>query len=316
MTKVNFKRISFFLTIVLSIFAALMCHFKEIKRSLVNQERDLQQFIKVLNKKSFKLTFEVSDLNSPAFLVYDLGAAKMLAAHNHHQLRAPASLAKIMTALLVIDNVPDLEQKIQVSAASLVAARRGNAALAGFRSGDLVSVRDLLYASLLPSGGEASYSLVEILGGQLKFQHLAREKASSLGLKNSIFLDPAGLDVVGQNTTPNDMLKLLRAALKYPDFKQIFTSSEKNLDLVKRQLLVKSTFFRRLESSGINNFKIIGAKTGTTDAAGLCLASLVRYNEREILVLTMGAPISHWPNPQPLHIADLKHILQNMRYLR
>ena len=251
--------------------------------------------------------------HSQAVLVYDLTRGQKIFATNEQAVRAPASLVKIMTALVAIEQLPDLQARTTMPASVLNQMRQNNASVAGFLVGESVTVNDLLHGALLASGGDASYLLAELVGGQAEFVALMNRKAQQLGMMQTHFVNTTGLDHPGQVSTAADIAKLLQFALRHPTFRQIFERREYLYQNTHRQLLISSTLFKHLSQAEVNNLTIVGGKTGTTNQAGLCLASLVRQGDRELLVVTLGAPITAWPNPAPLHVADLQSILANLR---
>lgn len=251
-------------------------------------------------------------LNSQSALVYDLTRAETVFEANSQAVRAPASLVKIMTVLVAIEQLPDLQARTTVPAAVLSQMRQANASAAGFLVGESVTVNDLLHGALLASGGEASYLLAEMAGGQASFVARMNQKAQSLGMTQSYFTNPIGLDHSDQVSSAADLAKLLQFALQNPTFRRVFEARQYVYQGANRQLMINSTLFQRLPQAGINNFTVLGGKTGTTERAGLCLASLVRQDERELLVITLSAPIDNWSLPTPYHIHDLQTITQNL----
>lgn len=251
-------------------------------------------------------------LNSQSALVYDLTRAETVFEANSQVVRAPASLVKIMTVLVAIEQLPDLQARTTVPAAVLSQMRQANASAAGFLVGESVTVNDLLHGALLASGGEASYLLAEMAGGQASFVARMNQKAQSLGMTQTRFVNPIGLDYPDQVSSAADLAKLLQFALQNPTFRRVFEARQYVYQGANRQLMINSTLFQRLPQAGINNFTVLGGKTGTTERAGLCLASLVRQDERELLVITLSAPIDNWSLPTPYHIHDLQTITQNL----
>lgn len=263
-------------------------------------------------RRVWQLAPDGQTLNSKSVLVYDLTQSETVFDSNSQVVRAPASLVKIMTALVAIEQLPDLQARTTVSSAVINQMRRSNASVAGFLAGESVTVNDLLHGALLASGGEASYLLAEMAGGQALFVALMNQKAQMLGMNQTRFVDTVGLDHRDQVSSAADIAKLLQFALQNPTFRQVFEAREYLYQGINRQLLISSTLFKRLPQTEINNLTVLGGKTGTTERAGLCLASLVRQKERELLIVTLGAPIDVWPNPSPLQVADLQAILTNL----
>ncbi len=262
---------------------------------------------------TLRLNLPIEALQSKSAVVYDLGTKQIVFAKNPDQVQAPASLVKLMTALLAIEHLPNLDQQFVVKSTTIAQMKQRQASLAGFYAGEAVSVRDLLYGTILASGGEASITLAEaVTGDQASFIELMNQKAASLGLKQTFFKSSEGLDAEGQVSSAQDMIVLLEYALTNGLFREIFTTRQYQATSLKRTLVIDSTVFGKMTQTMFNQSELIGAKSGTTGQAGLCLASLVRYEQRELLVVTMGAPLVNWPNPLPYHLDDLGQILSNL----
>ncbi len=263
----------------------------------------------------WQLAPEGQKLHSQSALIYDLTRGEKVFELNAQIARAPASLVKIMTVLVAIEQLPDLQARTMIPATVLNQMRQSNASVAGFVAGESVTVSDLLHGALLASGGDASYLLAEMAGGQARFVALMNHKALQLGMAQTHFINTTGLDHPEQVSSATDIAKMLQFALQHPTFRKVFESREYLYQGANRQLLISSTLFKRLPQVEINNLTVLGGKTGTTDRAGLCLASLVRRGERELLVITLGAPITAWPNPAPLHVADLSELLNHLHLI-
>lgn len=262
---------------------------------------------------SWQLELAPDQLASQAGVVYDLNLQQIIWAYQADQLRAPASLVKIMTTLVAIEQLPELDKTVIVAPQVLQIMRQQGAALAGFAAGEVVTVRDLLYGTMLASGGESSWLLAELVGGQASMVALMNRKASELGLINTKFTNVIGLDQSGQVTTAQDVAKLLAAALTNSLFREIFTTRDYLYQTPQRQLKITSTLFSRLPNYQLGQLTILGGKTGTTGQAGLCLATLAAQGQREVLIITLGAPLDAWPQPSPRHVADLILTAQQLR---
>lgn len=286
---------------------------KSIQESALNQSQSLPS--PVPKPQLWQLALGNQKLNSQSVLVYDLTRDEAVFEMNSQVIRAPASLVKIMTVLVAIEQLPDLQARTTVSATVINQMRQANASMAGFVAGESVTVNDLLYGALLASGGEASYLLAEMAGGQASFVALMNQKAQVLGMSQTRFMNPIGLDHPDQVSSAADLAKLLQFALQNPTFRSVFEARQYLYQGAHRQLPIYSTLFKRLPQALINNFTVLGGKTGTTEQAGLCLASLVRRGERELLIVTLGAPIDAWPNPSPLQVADLSVLLKHLHLI-
>ncbi|NLC66233.1 MAG: D-alanyl-D-alanine carboxypeptidase [Clostridium sp.] len=202
----------------------------------------------------------------------------------------PASLTKIMTALVALENIDDLSDIAPIDIDSYRLMIENNASMAGFYGKEMVTYRDLLYGTILESGGEAANSLaVNISGNKEDFVELMNIKAKEIGLKDTNFTNPEGLHNDKQYTTAKDMATLIDYALKNIDFRAIFTKKEftssKTLDHPEG-IKLRSTVLRNIPE-GLD-FDIIGGKSGTTNEAGQCWATLGIKNGKEYIVVTLN----------------------------
>lgn len=221
----------------------------------------------------------------------------------------PASLTKIMTALIAIEELPDLTQPIGLTHADFNGLYEQGAALAGFRAGEEVPAVDLLYGTLLPSGAEAATALAHAVSGtEEAFVERMNAKAQELGMKHTHFANASGLQDPDHYTTALDMATLLQYALHNDEFRKIFTTqrySTKPTNMNETGITVYNSMFERLDSPAFGNGRgeIIGGKTGFTNEAGLCLASLATTESgKEYIAVTTNAPGNG--KTKPFHILD------------
>ena len=209
----------------------------------------------------------------------------------------PASMTKVMTMLVAIENLPDLDEELQVTTEVIASLLEQHSSMAGFAEGEWVSVRDLLYGALLPSGGEACITLANrIAGSEAAFADLMNQKAAELGLTGTHFVNSTGLHDDNHYSTCVDIAKLFKAALENDLFYEIVTTHSYRCepdDFYPEGLELHSTMFSSLENiSGptlANGAVIMGGKTGTTDEGGNCLVSFADYKgQTYILVTALG----------------------------
>ena len=217
----------------------------------------------------------------------------------------PASLTKIMTVILAIEALDDFDEEIVIQPSWIEALQEKNASVAGFLPMESVCVRDLLYAALLPSGADAAVALAcKVSGSEQAFAALMNEKARSLGMKDTCFVNATGLHDANHVTTLKDMSLLLDYALDNAIFRRIFTTHEyqtRPTKLHENGIYLESTLFGRLDAVAREDGRIgsqgelsdggwlIGGKTGYTPQAGLCLASLAQIYDVDYILLTAGA---------------------------
>ncbi|MDI4645068.1 D-alanyl-D-alanine carboxypeptidase family protein [Cohnella hashimotonis] len=205
----------------------------------------------------------------------------------------PASLTKIMTAIVAIERIPDLAKTAKLDPDMFETLRKQNASMAGFLPGERVSAIDLLYGAMLPSGADGSVGLaMRVAGSEAKFAALMNAKAKALGMTGTHFVNATGLHDPKHYTTVKDLSVLLAYALKNETFRQVFTASRHATaptDLHPDGITLRSSMFKELGESGLDGAEIVGGKTGYTEKAGLCLASLGRLDGKEYILITTGA---------------------------
>ena len=195
----------------------------------------------------------------------------------------------MMTVLVAIENLSTEMMKVPNDFSYLY---EQNAALAGFLPGDLVRTSDLLYGIMLPSGADAALTVAEnIAGSEAKFVKLMNEKSKELGMNNTHFTNVIGLHDNNHYTTVHDLAILLEYALKNPTFKKIFTTDIYTTAPTQYSdgMTFKSRLFSKIDSPNFNGGKLLGGKTGYTEEAELCLASLATDGKKEYILVTTNA---------------------------
>ena len=201
-----------------------------------------------------------------------------------------ASTTKLMVALVALEEGVDLDQEVTVSenAASYAGSVYSNVGLYPY---DTVSVRELLTAALVPSGTDAVYALAEHLGDGSVDEFVGRmnEKAESLDLKNTRFENPAGLDNRANYSSARDLTRIVREAMKYPEFREIVAKPEAAISTQDRRIPVVNTNLLVVPNSGYTYEPATGAKTGTSPAAGPCLVATATSGEESYVAVVLDA---------------------------
>ncbi len=233
------------------------------------------------------------NLHSSNAILVNLDTNKILLDKGSDEIIYPASLTKIMTVLVAIENIPNLQEKILLPKSIFKDLYEENASMAGFLPNEEVTAEDLLYGSMLPSGADASIGLADyIAGSERKFVKLMNEKAKQLGMKNTHFKNATGLHHSDHYTSVKDISILLHYALTNNTFRDIYTAerySIKSTNLHPEGMTLTSRMFNNLYTNENTRGEIIGGKTGYTEQAGLCLASLATINGEEYILVTVGA---------------------------
>lgn len=225
------------------------------------------------------------EIQSNNAVLYNTNDNEIIFTKNENQKVQIASLTKIMTALVTLENIKNLNEKVVLKNEDFNKIKEENLVTAGFIANETVTYNDLLYGLLLPSGADAAKALARLVGGsEEKFIKKMNEKAKELNLKNTHFSNPIGLDDSSNYSTASDMSLLFMQALKNEDFKKIITTDSYKTS--NGRLTIKG----KTRKNSIVGDYILGGKTGTTDGAGLCLASIASKDRVNFLLVTLGAP--------------------------
>ena len=215
---------------------------------------------------------------SSCLIDYDTGT--VLYEENAHKKRYPASITKVLTALLTIENC-DMSEMVTYSKNALSCIRDG-AANIGAKKGEKMSVKDALYGMMLHSGNECATALGEHMYGSEKvFAEKLNERAKLAGAKDSHFVNGNGLHNENHYVTAYDMAMIMRAALKYPLFREILGTTQYTIQKNNKR---KHRFFATMRhkmiwEGGPYYYKgIIGGKTGFTDQARNTLVTAAKRN--------------------------------------
>ena len=231
--------------------------------------------------------------------VYDITNGRVLYEKNADKKARPASLTKVMTAILAIENIEDLNKKISTPASVYKKLRNSDLARLELKGGEKLTGNELLYGLLLPSAADCACTLaIESAGSEKAFVKMMNEKAKELKMDNTSFGNPIGEDDDRTYTTADDYVKLLRYALKNETFRKFFTTKKYMLGPSNKRdysIALRNLTFGKFPG-GASYIK--GGKTGTTDGAGHCLATLGELNANEYVSVTMYAePTSKHPLP-------------------
>ena len=181
--------------------------------------------------------------------------------------------------------------------------------MAGFQMGETVKIRDILYATLLPSGAEAATALARAAAGSTEaFVEIMNSRAAELGMNDTHFVNVTGLHQDDHYTTVSDLSILLREAIKNPDFFEAYKTLHYTTTPTPQHpngLKLTSTLVPRLAQLSRDRAPIIGNKTGYTLEAQLCLASVAENDGKYLSVITVGAEGDSRSHPTQLEDAYL-----------
>lgn len=226
-------------------------------------------------------TAPAPSVKAAAGILVDRSTGRVLWKKNPNQRRAPASLTKVMTAIIVLEKVRNLDSKC--TAPKAVAKDLGNSV--GLRPGDRITVRQALRAAIVKSANDACVTLAyRVAGSEAAFVRLMNAKARSLGLDDTQFKNSRGRPVSGHYMSADDLARLSRYAMSNAKFR----------GLCKRQTAVIKWpgHAVRVESHNrlLNYDWADGIKTGATSQSGMCLLGSGKYDRRSLILVTLKQP--------------------------
>ncbi|WP_346344942.1 D-alanyl-D-alanine carboxypeptidase family protein [Clostridium sp. MCC353] len=238
--------------------------------------------------------YEDTAVNSEAAGLFDISDARAMYSKNAFERLYPASTTKIMTALLAI-KYGNLTDEVTVTEDAVITER--GATLCGIKPGDVLTMEQLLYGLMLPSGNDAGAAIAVHMAGSIEgFSDMMNEEARSLGATGTHFVNPHGLSDEQHYTTAYDLYLMFNEALKYPEFRKITGSTAYTADYKNSQgESVSKTWsggnwYLTGERKTPDGVTVFGGKTGTTNAAGYCLVMASRdESDKEYISVVLKA---------------------------
>ena len=222
------------------------------------------------------------DITGEYVTLYNMNEDTLLYSKNDTKKTSIASLTKMMTTLVAIEEIDNLDKIVTIKERDFEGTV--GYSKAGFKVGDKVTYRDLLYGIILPSGADAVNAVVNNTLGYDKFIKKMNETAKRLGMNDTSYANPVGKDDENNYSTSSDLAKLLKYALKNETFKTIFTTKSYK---TSNGINLESTV-NRYENI-LNTNEIKGAKSGFTKDAGRCLASITTLNNVDYLLVVINS---------------------------
>jgi D-alanyl-D-alanine carboxypeptidase (penicillin-binding protein 5/6) len=214
------------------------------------------------------------EVTAQAAIVSDVASGQILAEKNAHQRLAPASTTKIATALVALQR-GQLEEQVVVHESALI-----EGAKMGLSSGQVVTLEELLYGLLLRSGNDAATAIAQHIGGSAdSFVEMMNQEAEDLGLTDTHFINPHGLDAPNHYASAYDLMMIARQALANPTFAEIVSTQEYTFR--GRRLSNRNELLGNYPGAD-------GVKTGTTSEAGECLVASATRDGHQVLVVVLG----------------------------
>jgi len=239
-------------------------------------------------------------VNGDAALLIEKTTGKVLYEKNANKKEYPASLTKILTALIVLENC-ELTEEVTISNTAVLSVPAGST-IAYLKAGEVLTVEELLYAMLIGSGNDAANALaIHVSGSVTEFVKLMNDKAKQLGATNSNFVNASGIHDANQYTTANDLMLITQAAVKYEMFNKICSTTSYTLrstDVFKQT----GDNERKFETSNLlllnktttvstKNFYYqyaTGIKTGYTSQARNCIVASAQKENLELLAVVLN----------------------------
>ena len=208
----------------------------------------------------------------------------------------PASTTKILTALVAIKN-SNLDDVVTVSSTASASSFSWDASVAGIQTGDRLTMRDLLYGLMLPSGNDSAVAIAEYVGGtEEHFMEMVNAEAQNLLATGTHFVTPNGLHDENHYTTPYDLYLIFNECIQYEEFINIISAPSYTAQITGADGTVRSvtweptSFYARGEAALPTGANVIGGKTGYTGEAGNCLVLLDQAADGDYYIsIVMGA---------------------------
>lgn len=227
-------------------------------------------------------------IQASTWIIMDADTGEIIDSQRPHHRTPMASLTKLMTALVAVEQ-GDLQQPVTIQRSDLVGQ-----ASAGLRAGETLPLEALLYALLLPSGNDAANAIARAVGGGPgvddrtaveRFIGWMNARAESLGMTDTHFVNPHGLDRPGHHSSVYDLAVLTRAVLAHPTLTQI----------IGTQSYSRGGYTFRNTNKLLERYPgLVGGKTGWTYGAGLCLVEVAERADRRLIVVLINSTAARW----------------------
>ena len=242
--------------------------------------------MEVLSDEVVTTAADVADIPAKSAILMDAGSGRVLFEKNPDEPMPPASITKIMTLLLVFEAMD--EGKLAYT--DMVTCSENANSMGGtqiwLEVGEQMSAEDLIKATAINSANDAAMALAEHVGGsEMAFVEMMNQKAKDLGMANTHFVNPTGLDADGHVSTARDIALMSRELLKHKDITKFSTVWMDSLRDGKTGLTNTNKLVRFYKGC-------TGLKTGTTDGAGSCLSATAERNGLSLIAVSMGSTTS------------------------
>lgn len=294
------KKIMSILTILIIIFnICIPVYADDEDENLENNDEIKENIVEVST-----IADKTPKINSRAAVIYDRTSKTVIWGKNENVKKAMASTTKIMTAIVVLENA-NLTDTVEISKK---AAGTGGSRL-GLKYNDKVTVNDLLYGLMLRSGNDSAVALAEHIGEDIEgFAKLMNNKAKEIGLKNTNFVTPHGLDATEHYTTAYELAIITDYALNNNKFSQIVNTKSTTININGNSKNISNTNELLGNLNGVD-----GVKTGFTNNAGRCLVTSTSRNGHQIICVVLGADTKKYRTTDSVKL--IEYAFSNYEYI-
>lgn len=251
----------------------------EERESYMNSSQETDLYVPLFSSDLCVISGETQDrdalLTAESGALFNISDHSVIYSKNAYEKLYPASITKVMTAIIALEE-GNLSDQVTVTDASVIT--ESGASLAGILPGDVLSMEQLIYGLLMPSGNDAANAIAVHMSGSLDaFVDKMNIKAKELGATHTHFMNPSGLHNEDHYTTAYDLYLIFNEALKIPMFKEMIGTSSYTADYVDSAgTAVSKTWttgnrYQKGDCETPAGLTVLGGKTGTTQAAGSCL---------------------------------------------
>ncbi len=269
-------------------------------------------FITRVNAENEKISSDVINLKSQSGIIIEADTGKVLFEKDADTKRSPASMTKIMTMLLIVEELEkgNILLKDEVAISERAASMGGSQIY--LEKGSTATVEELLTTIAVGSANDSAVAMAEKIGGTVEnFVVLMNKRAKQLGANNTTFKNPHGLDEEGHETTARDMALIAKEVVKHDNIIKLSSTYEttirhkngKSLWLVNTNSLIK--FYSGLD----------GLKTGFTDKAGYCLTGTMKRNDMRLITVVMHAETKEDRNTDTINMMEYAYSMYNKKTL-
>ncbi len=233
-------------------------------------------------------------ITSKYCILVDADKNEIIAGSGYDTKIYPASLTKLLTLLVAVENVEDTKATFKFTDEILDPLIEQDASRVGFEPGEKVTIKDMLYGAILCSGADATSGLaITVAGSEKDFAAMMNEKAKELGMENTHFTNASGLYDKKHVTTCEDMAILMKAVLANKTCKKIISTETYTTSKTEEHpdgITIDSIVFHNIYSYGKDpDFEIGGGKTGYTDESGTLIATYLEYEGKTYIAVTAKA---------------------------